>query len=100
MRDRPWTELGDELGWSPALRARIIRLLANDGVLTYSTQPRSLAAAAGRAESYSLGSSTRCRRIAASRARGSGWVANQRSSSCAHTRARAPAGRGFATYVS
>ncbi len=46
-----WTELGDELGWSQALRARIIRLLANDGVLTYSTQPRSLAAAAGRAES-------------------------------------------------
>ena len=38
-----WTELGDELGWSPALRARIIRLLAKDGVLTYSTEPRSLA---------------------------------------------------------
>ena len=46
-----WTELGDELGWSPALRARIIRLLAHDGVLTYSTEPRSLASAAGRIES-------------------------------------------------
>lgn len=39
-----WTELGDELGWSPALRARIIRLLAKEGVLTYSAEPRSLAA--------------------------------------------------------
>lgn len=41
-----WTEQGDELGWSPALRARIIRLLTHEGVLTYSTEPRSLAAAA------------------------------------------------------
>lgn len=40
-----WTELGDELGWPPSLRARIIRLLASEGVLTYSAEPRSLAAA-------------------------------------------------------
>lgn len=42
-----WTELGDELGWPPALRARIVRLLAKEGVLTYGTEPRSLAAAEG-----------------------------------------------------
>ncbi|MEV5003833.1 hypothetical protein [Nocardioides sp. LML1-1-1.1] len=46
-----WTELGDEMGWSPALRARIIRLLAHEGVLTYSTAPRSLAAAESGVES-------------------------------------------------
>lgn len=40
-----WTELGDELGWAPTLRARIVRLLAKEGVLTYSTEPRSLAVA-------------------------------------------------------
>ncbi len=45
-----WTELGDELGWPPALRARIIRLLAHEGVLSYSAEPRSLAAAAGKVE--------------------------------------------------
>lgn len=37
------TELGDELGWSPALRASIIRLPAKEEVLTYSTKPRALA---------------------------------------------------------
>ncbi|GGO85320.1 hypothetical protein GCM10011584_05020 [Nocardioides phosphati] len=46
-----WTELGDELGWPPSLRARIIRLLASEGVLTYRAEPRSLAAAEGSAES-------------------------------------------------
>ncbi|GIM65035.1 hypothetical protein Pve01_95200 [Planomonospora venezuelensis] len=45
-----WTELGDELGWPPALRARIVRLMAKEGVLTYGTEPRSLAAAEGTIE--------------------------------------------------
>ncbi|MFJ9314216.1 hypothetical protein ACIRN4_08510 [Pimelobacter simplex] len=40
-----WTELGDALGWPPALRERIIRTLAREGVLTYSAEPRSLAVA-------------------------------------------------------
>lgn len=40
-----WTELGEALGWPPALRERIIRTLAREGVLTYSTEPRSLAVA-------------------------------------------------------
>jgi len=43
--------LGDELGWSPALRARIIRLLAHEGVPSYSAEPRSLAAVPGSVES-------------------------------------------------
>lgn len=46
-----WTELGDELGWAPALRARIVRLLAKEGVLTYGTEPRSLAVAERSGES-------------------------------------------------
>lgn len=41
-----WTELGDELGWPPRLRACIIRLLAQENVLTYSPEPRSLAVGA------------------------------------------------------
>jgi hypothetical protein len=48
-----WTELGDALGWSPALRARIIRMLAREGVLSYSAEPRSLAAADTGAEAAS-----------------------------------------------
>ena len=42
-----WTELGDALGWAPALRERIIRTLAREGVLSYSPEPRSLAVAGG-----------------------------------------------------
>jgi hypothetical protein len=42
-----WTELGDTLGWAPALRERIIRTLAREGVLSYSSEPRSLAVAGG-----------------------------------------------------
>jgi hypothetical protein len=42
-----WTELGDALGWAPALRERIIRTLAREGVLPYSPEPRSLAVAGG-----------------------------------------------------
>lgn len=40
-----WTEVGDALGWPPALQERIIQTLARGGVLTYSTEPRSLAVA-------------------------------------------------------
>lgn len=42
-----WTELGDALGWTPALRERIIRTLAREGVLSYSPEPRALAVAGG-----------------------------------------------------
>lgn len=42
-----WTEVGDALGWAPALRERMIRTLAREGVLTYSPEPRSLAVAGG-----------------------------------------------------
>lgn len=46
------TELGDELGWSPALQASIIRLLAKEEVLTYSTEPRALAGAQRSVENW------------------------------------------------
>ena len=42
-----WTELGDALGWAPALRERINRTLAREGVLSYRPEPRSLAVAGG-----------------------------------------------------
>lgn len=42
-----WAELGDAMGWPPALRERIIRSLTREGVLSYSSEPRSLTVAAG-----------------------------------------------------
>ncbi|PUA79495.1 hypothetical protein [Nocardioides currus] len=42
-----WTELGEAMAWPPQLRARVIRLLARDGVLLYSSAPRSLAVVDG-----------------------------------------------------
>ncbi len=35
------------MGWPPALRERIIRSLTREGVLSYSSEPRSLTVAAG-----------------------------------------------------
>jgi hypothetical protein len=40
-----WAELGDAMGWPPALRERIIRSLTREGALSYSLEPRSLAVA-------------------------------------------------------
>jgi hypothetical protein len=42
-----WAELGDAMGWPPALRERIIRSLTRGGVLSYSSEPRSLTVATG-----------------------------------------------------
>ncbi|QSR24110.1 hypothetical protein CFH99_00530 [Nocardioides aromaticivorans] len=40
-----WAELGDAMGWPPALLERIIRSLTREGALSYSPEPRSLTVA-------------------------------------------------------